>query len=705
MIDMRRVVALPLLMLTPLATSAPESGHPPATKTVPVTDKLHGVEIQDPYRWLEDEHASDVQAWISAQDRYARAQLATLAGRAELTARMKELLYYEALGAPMHRGKRYFYTRKRADQEKTAVYWKQDLAGEEHVLFDPNTWSQDGSKGMKGWYPSLDGNHVAYNVSEHNSDEAEMHVHDVAAGKDLPDVIPGTKYSALAWAPDGSGFYYTWLPPVDGKRVTVADRSGLSEVRFHRLGNDPAKDQIIREATHDPTTNTRCFSSRDGHWLFAMTYHGWRSTDVYFKDARVHGAPWTTLVAGAPAQFNVEVWHDRFYVHTNDGAPRYRVFAVDPAHPARAAWKELVAQSDATLDSIAILGEHLVLSYVRAAATQLEIADLDGRHVHDVALPPLGTATALVGNPDEDTAYVSYTSFTEPQVIYKVSIQTGKVDEYARVKLPIDTSRFVTEQVFFPSKDGTRVSMFVIHRKDVTPTGANPTILYGYGGFNTSMTPSFSGERVVWLERGGVYAIPNLRGGGEYGEDWHHAGMLLQKQNVFDDIIAAAEYLIAHKWTSRDHLAVSGRSNGGLTVGAAVTQRPELFRAAICTVPLLDMLRYHLFGAGTTWVSEYGSADDAEQFKALYAYSPYRRAIDAGRRAYPAVLFESTDHDDRVDPMHARKLAAVLQANQTASAPILLRIERNAGHQGADMVRQQVDATVDELVFLLHWLK
>ncbi|HEY6034210.1 MAG TPA: prolyl oligopeptidase family serine peptidase, partial [Kofleriaceae bacterium] len=343
--------------------------------------------------------------------------------------------------------------------------------------------------------------------------------------------------------------------------------------------------------------------------------------------------------------------------------------------------------------------------YLRNAASEIEIHDLDGTLVHKLELPPLGTATGMSGNPDEDTGYVAYTSFTEPQIIFKTSIKSGKTDEWARIKLPVDTSKVTTEQVWFPSKDGTKISMFLIHNKDAKRDGSNPTILYGYGGFNVSMTPGFAGSRMVWLEHGGVYAIANLRGGGEYGEDWHKAGMLLNKQNVFDDFTAAAEYLEKEGWSSKDHLAVYGGSNGGLLIGAAITQHPELYKAAICAVPLLDMLRYQLFGSGKTWVPEYGSADDNDQFSILWAYSPYRRAVDEGKRAYPAVLFDSADHDDRVDPMHARKLAAVLQEDQTADHPIYLRIERNSGHGGADMVKSQVDRVVDQFSFLLHELK
>ena len=674
--------------------------HPwPATRVADVTETLHDQKIADPYRWLEDETAAEVQAWMTAQDDYARGVLARSPERDAWVERLKQVFYFDAISAPAHRKGRYFYSRKHADREKTIVYWKQGETGAEQVLFDPNQWSADGSKGLGGWSPSHDGRYVAYGVKEHNSDESVTHVFDVSAGVDLADRIEGTKYAMASWTPDSRGFYYTWVPPVGGA-VTVADRPGFAEVRYHELGTPAAGDEVIYPATGNPSAFLGARISRDGHWLVATVQHGWNSSDVYLRDTRTHAAGWTPLVVGVDADFDVEVWRDRFYVTTNDGAPRKRVFKVDPARLERAAWQEIVPQSDATLEAVQIVGEHLVVTYLRSAASEIEIRDLDGNRIRTVDLPPLGTAGGIFGNPDEDTGYIGYSSFTEPNVIYRTSIQSGATTEWARIALPIDTAQLAAEQVVFRSNDGTPISMFILSRRGAVRDGANPTLLTGYGGFNLSMTPAFASSRAVWLERGGVIAIPNLRGGGEYGEDWHRAGQLLVKQNTFDDFIAAAEYLIAERWTSPAQLAIQGGSNGGLLVGAAVTQRPELFQAVICSVPLLDMLRYHQFGSGKTWVPEYGSADDAAQFKALYQYSPYRVAVDAGARAYPAVLFDSSDHDDRVDPMHARKLAAVLQAAQAGDAPILLRIERNSGHGGADLVKQQVERTADHMAFL-----
>jgi len=677
----------------------------PTTRKEDVVDVLHGVKVADPYRWLEDEKSAAVQSWMGAQDEYTRAELAKLPGRAEITDRMRKLLYYDALYAPAHRKGRYFYSRKHVDKEKTVVYWKQGERGVEKVLFDPNTWSTDGTKGLGGWSPSRDGKLVAFAVKENNSDETTTKILEVASGKELPDVIPGTKYSpSVSWTPDRKGFYYTYLPPISDK-VKVADRPGFAEVRFHALGSDPAKDPVVFPATGDAKTFVAAGISKDGHWLWAKISHGWRSSELYFKDARKPKAPWTTLMKGVDAYSDFDIWRDRFYLMTNDGAPRNRVYKIDPRKPDRAAWKEIVREGDAMLENMNIVGEHLVLTYMRNATTEMAVHDLEGKMVRKVEMPPLGTSLGMTGNADEDTGYFSYTSFTEPQVIFKTSIKTGKTTEWTRVKLPIETSKLTVEQVFYPSKDGTKISMFILRNKDAKPNGKQPTILYGYGGFNVALTPAFSAKSLVWLERGGVYAIPNLRGGNEYGEEWHRAGMLLEKQNTFDDFIAAAEYLIKERWTSRDHLAIAGGSNGGLLVGAAVTQRPDLYKAVVCAVPLLDMIRYHLSGSGKTWISEYGSAEDPEQFKAIHAYSPYRRAVDAGPQKYPAILFDSADHDDRVDPLHARKLAALMQANQLGTAPILLRIERNAGHGGADMVKQRVDRISDELAFVESLLR
>jgi prolyl oligopeptidase len=690
----------------PSSPAAPRHDYPP-TRRSDVVERRHGVDVPDPYRWLEDETQPEVKAWMQAQDGYARARLARLPGREAIAARLAEVFYFDAIGAPLHRRDRYFFTRKHKDKEKTIVYWKQGERGEPRVLLDPNAWSSDGSSGLKGWWPSSDGRYVAFNKSEHNADETTMSVIEVATGKLLADTLPGTKYGQASWTPDGRGFYYVRVPP-PSPQISVADRPGFAELRYHALGSDPAADPVVREANHNPQTFLGGQVSDDGHWLFATIQHGWNSTDVYFKDLRKRQKDWSVLVEGARANFSVDDHRDVFYVRTDDGAPRYRLFAVDPKRPARAAWKELVPEDSAALEDIAVLGGHLVLTYLRGAASEVEVRDLRGKKIRTLDLPPLGSVSRIVGKPTEDDAYLAYTSFTVPQNIYKVSIKSGAAAVWARVELPIDTSQFMTEQVRYPSKDGTEITMFLVRRKDAVKNGKTPTYLTGYGGFGVSALPGFVSSRsswaahAVWLEHGGMVAVPNLRGGGEYGEDWHKAGMLLAKQNVFDDFIAAARWLSASGWTSRDHLAIAGGSNGGLLVGAAVTQAPELFKAVVCEVPLLDMVRYHLFGSGKTWVPEYGSAEDPAQFAALHAYSPYHRVRPGV--AYPAFLMSSSDHDDRVDPMHARKFTALLQAATGGDAPVWLRIQANAGHSGVDQVRARVEQNADTYAFLMWQL-
>ena len=688
------------------APAAPARDYPP-TRRDDVVDQLHGTAVHDPYRWLEDPSRPEVQDWMKAQDGYARDHLAKLPGRDALAARFTEVFYFDDVDPPRHRGGRYFFSRKHKDREKAILHWRQGERGDEKILLDPNTWSTDGSAGLRGWWPSGDGRYVAFNRSEHNADEAALGLIEVATGKVLPDAIPGTKYGGVSWASDSRGFYYVRLP-APSPQVAVADRPGLAELRYHAIGSDPARDPIVHEATGNPQTFLGGTASRDGHWLFAQIQHGTRSTDLYFKDLRARQKGWTVLVEGVPATFTVSDHHDVFYVLTNDGAPHYRIFAVDPKKPARDRWQEIVAASDATLESFAVVGGSLALNYLRSAATEVELHDLHGKLIRKVDLPPLGNAGRPIGEPADDDAYIGYTSFTEPHVVYKLSVQRGTVEEWARVALPIDTSKFTTEQVRYPSKDGTEITMFLVHRKDAVKDGKTPVYLTGYGGFNLPSLPGFVSSRsswaahAVWLEHGGMVAVPNLRGGGEYGEDWHKAGMLLAKQHVFDDFLAAARWLESSGWTSPDHLAISGGSNGGLLVGAALTQAPELFKAVVCEVPLLDMVRYHLFGSGKTWVPEYGSAEDAAQFEALHAYSPYHHVTQGV--SYPAVLMSSADHDDRVDPMHARKFTALLQWAAGSDAPVWLRIQRNAGHAGVDQVKDKIEQNADTYAFLMWQL-
>ena len=680
----------------------------PETRRDDIVDTVHGVSIPDPYRWLEDASKPEVKQWMATEDKAAREALARLPGRDKLLARFKELYYLDSISPPHHFGGRFFYTRRHKDKEKAIVYWKEGENGTEKVLIDPNTLSADGSTSLGVWAPSWDGKTLAYGLKLNNSDETTLYVMDVASGKvsDV-DVIAGGKYAGPSWTPSGDGFYYTWVPPLS-ETVTPAERPGFAELRFHALGSNPAADRVVHQKTGNPQTFLGGFVSKDGRWLVAIIQHGWNSSDVYFRDLhQPQDATWHPLVVGRPAIYNVNVYKNVFYVHTNEGAPRWRLFRVDPKKPARSGWREIVAErKDVVIDNAGVLGDRLLLQTMRNASSGIEVRGLDGKLVRDLPLPGIGTVGAVVGDEDQDDAYFSFESFTTTPRSFKTSMKNGGATLWAEVKVPIDPAPYSVEQVWYPSKDGTRISMFIVRRKDMPRDGSTPFMLGGYGGFQVSMTPAFNGSIFPWLEAGGGYALPNLRGGGEYGEEWHKAGMREHKQNVFDDFTGAARYLIENHYSSADKLAIRGGSNGGLLMGAAVTQHPELFRAVICAVPLLDMIRFHLFGSGKTWVPEYGSAEDPSEFKWLYGYSPYQK-VSRGTK-YPALLMMSADSDDRVDPMHARKMTAMLQWAQGGAPqdgrPVLMRIEKHSGHGGADMVKQAVEQSADSNAFLMHEL-
>lgn len=670
----------------------------PAARRVDQVDTLHGMQVADPYRWLEDGKSDEVKQWASAEDAMTRDYLAKLPGRDAIAARMKQLAYVESARTPVHRGTRWFFSRQDAGKEKYIVYWREGRAGADQVLLDPLSWSTDGSVSLGEWWPSYDGKKVAYLVKRNNSDEAILHVLDVRSGKPSDvDVIEGTDEANLSWTPAGDGFYYSWMPPKGS--VPDSDRPGYMEVRFHRLGADPKKDRIVHERTGDPTTGIGASVSRDGRWLVLTVSHGWTRFDVWFQDLRARKPAWQELAVGRDAIFDVDVDHDRFFVHTNEGAPKYHVFKVDPAHPAKEAWTEIVPERpDATLEQAGIVGHRLALSYLKDVASQAELHDEDGKLVRAIDLPGLGSLAGLSGDADDDLVYYAFQSFTFPTRIFETSVKTGKTSVWYQLKVPVDPDAYVVDQKFATSKDGTRVPFFLIHGKNLKTDGSTPTIVRAYGGFQIAMEPYFSTSIFPWLEQGGAYVVANLRGGSEYGEAWHRHGMLHEKQNVFDDLFAVAQRLSELGVASSSKLAILGESNGGLLVAAALTERPDLFRAVLCDVPLTDMIRYPLVGQGKSWVDEYGSPDDADDFAALYAYSPYHHVVKGTK--YPAVMVMTADSDDRVDPMHARKLAAELQWASTGG-PVLLRVEKHSGHGGADLVKARIDEVADEYAFVL----
>jgi prolyl oligopeptidase len=691
----------PAARTAPAASGAPPPLPYPAARTVDIAEPRFGVTVRDPYRWLEDGGSPEVKAWVAAEDRLARDYLAKLPGRAALKERLRELYYVESVSVPVQRGGRMFYTRKPADREKRTLYYRAGDAGEERVLLDAASLSPDGSTSLGVWMPSPDGKTLAYVVHPNNADDGVIHVRDVATGNDTAvDVIGGAKYAVPQWTPQGDGFYYVGLP--SDKAIPAAELPGHSEVRFHRLGAAPASDEVVFPKLGNPETELEATLSRDGHWLLVSVIRGASVIELHLRDARRPKAPWVALVKGHEGTMAATAWKDQLYLRTTEGAPLGRVFRVDPRRPARDGWKEIVPEAkDARLEDARVVGGHLALRYVRLAKSELEIRTLDGERAGagSIALPGIGSTAGLVGEPDSDTAYYLFKSFTNPGVIYRTSIKTGESKVWYAFKTPVDLAPFEVEQVFYPSKDGTQVSMFVVRRKGAPRDGSTPFFVTGYGGFDISMTPFFWPDLLVWLEAGGGFAVPNLRGGGEYGEAWHQGGMLARKQNVFDDFIAAAEHLVQRGETRPERLAMWGASNGGLLVGAVLTQRPDLFRAAICGVPVLDMIRYPLFGDGKTWVAEYGSPDEEAHFKALFAYSPYHRVTPGA--AYPAVLMLSADADDRVPPHHAWKMTAALQAASGSGRPVLMRVERNAGHGGADRVESEVEETADVLSFSL----
>jgi prolyl oligopeptidase len=672
-------------------------------------DTYFGVQVADPYRWLEDGKSAAVQNWLIAQNHLARTYLDALPGRAALEKRFGELLHIETISAPSRAGDRVFYMKRRATDEKSILYWKpfNDPQAPEHVLIDPNQFIGTDNAALGDVAPTLDGKLLAYTLKPNNADEATLYVKDVGTGNNLPgEVITGAKYADPSWLPDGSGFVYTYLPPADP--ANPQDRPGLAVVKYHRLGTDPKNDPVLHPKTGDATKFVSAYVSRDGKWIFFVQQNGWDKNDLYYQP--LNGEPtaalaktWRPLVVGKPFLYSLEPWKGQGYILTNENATHYRLFKVSLDDPRRSQWREIVPESPTViLQGAAVIGDKLVMDELVDVTSRIEIHDLDGKLIRPLDLPGLGSVSELAGDPEHDELYYGFANFTQPPEIFKTSVTDPAQTLWARINIPVDPSPYVVEQKFFASKDGTRIPMFIVHRKDIVLNGSTPFLIYGYGGFGLSQTPFFSPGFYPWLEAGGGYALVNLRGGGEFGEQWHQDGMLLKKQNVFDDCIGAAEYLIQQGYTKPQRLALRGGSNGGLLVGAVLTQRPDLFRAMICEVPLLDMIRYEKFGSGKTWVPEYGSPENEAQFKALYAYSPYHHVVKG--TAYPSVLFCTAADDDRVDPMHARKMAAALQAATSSPNPILVRVEAQSGHGGGDQVKKTIVYGTDIWGFLMREL-
>ena len=657
---------------------------PPKAKVETVVDNYHGHKIADPYRWLENAKSPETQKFVEEQNAYTEQVLHVVPGREKLRARIEQLLTIGRVEAPRPAGNYYFYEKREGQQNQPVIYVREGLQGKDRPLIDVNTLAPDGTIALDWWFPSHDGKYVAYGTSPNGSEISTLKIIETATGKLLPERIERTRGASLAWLPDGSGFYYTRYPrPGD---VPAGQELYNRHVFFHKLGSvenaDGLKDPLIFGEGLDPQHWPNVYLSNDGKWLLVEVTEGWTKSELYLKNVSDANSKFLPITSGKNFLYRGEILDGELYLTSNEDAPRYRVFKAACSNPERTQWKEIIPQGDAVIENEArIIGGELFVEYVKNASSALTIYDLNGKRVADVAMPTLGSFLNNVhGTWDSKEAFFAFHSYASPPAAYRVSLD-GKTSEFLRVRSDVDPSSYEVKQQWFNSKDGTRVPLFIVHKKGLALNGKNPTVLSGYGGFNLGRTPFFNrNAMLVLLEQGGIYADVQLRGGNEFGEEWHRAGMLDKKQNVFDDFIAAAEYLIAQKLTDKDHLAIQGGSNGGLLVGAAFTQRPDLFRAVVCQVPLLDMLRYQNFQIAKLWIPEYGSAEDPKQFDFIYAYSPYQH-VKQGTE-FPAILFMTADSDTRVDPMHAKKMTALLQtqAANGPDRPILLRVDTKAGH-------------------------
>ncbi|OLD00243.1 MAG: S9 family peptidase [Gemmatimonadetes bacterium 13_1_40CM_3_70_8] len=677
--------------------------YPSAHKSA-VVDDYHGTPVPDPYRWLEDPDAPDSRAWIEAENRITESYLAQIPQRDAIRRRLTQLWNYPKYGAPFHKVGRYFFFKNDGLQNQSVLYKQASLVADAEVLLDPNVLSSDGTVALSTLALSEDGRLLAYGTSASGSDWEEFHVRDIATARDRADHLRWIKFSGASWTHDGRGFFYSRYPEAADKALTSVNR--FQKVYYHRLGTAQARDVLVYERPDQPDWGFGAAVTDDGRYVVMNVWLGTdRRNRVHYLDLRSATRPRVTgavtrLLDDFDAGYGF-IGNDGpvFYFLTDLDAPKKRVIAIDTRQPERARWREIIPQGEDVLEGVQIIHDVFVAHYMHDAHSRLRLFALDGRFLKDVALPTLGAVASISGERKDDAMFYAFTSFLYPTTIFRYDFTEGTSSVFKAPAIDFDPSGYETKQVFYTSKDGTRVPMFITHKQGIKLDGSNPTYLYGYGGFDISLTPSFSVSVLAWLELGGVYAMPNLRGGGEYGEEWHQAGMHEKKQNVFDDFLAAAEYLIAQGYTTPAKLAVGGGSNGGLLVGAAITQRPELFGAALPAVGVMDMLRFHKFTIGWAWVTEYGSADSAAQFPYLYKYSPLHN-LKAGAR-YPATLITTADHDDRVVPGHSFKFAAALQAAQAGPAPVLIEIETKAGHGAGKPTSKVIEEQADRWAFLV----
>jgi prolyl oligopeptidase len=680
----------------------------PDTKKGDVADDYHGARVADPYRWLEDDvrTSKDVAAWVEAENKVTFAFLEAIPEREPIRKRITELYDYEKITAPHKEGGKYFFSRNSGLQNQFVLHVQDALDAEARVLLDPNTWSKDGTVALAGYQASEDGKLLAYAVAGAGSDWNTWKVVEIATGKARPDELKWVKFSGASWSHDGKGFYYSRFPE-PAKDAAFQGLNLDQKLYYHALGTPQGEDKLVYERPDNPKWGINGSVTDDGKYLIISVSDGTtsRKNRVVYKDLSAPDAKPVELIDNFDNKFFfVDNVGPVFYFRTEWNAPRGQVIAIDTRNPGRDAWKVVVPESKDTLEFANIVADRFICNYLQDAKTAVKVFSLDGKFERDVALPGIGTATGFGGKRTDTETFYSFSSFATPPSNYRYDMKTGESKLLRQAKVKFEPADYEVRQVFYPSKDGTKVPMFIAHKKGLKLDGTSPTLLYGYGGFNIPLTPGFSVSRLAWMEMGGVFAVANLRGGGEYGEEWHRAGTKLKKQNVFDDFIAAGEYLVKEKYTSPKKLAILGGSNGGLLVGAVMTQRPDLFGACLPAVGVMDMLRFQKFTAGRYWVDDYGSSDNPDEFKALYEYSPYHVLLKKGSQDYPATLVTTADTDDRVVPGHSFKFAAALQAMQRGPAPVLIRIETKAGHGAGKPTSKQIEEIADQWAFLVKTL-
>ncbi len=675
----------------------------PSSHKLDQIDEYNGVQVPDPYRWLEDPDSDETKVWVEAQNEVTFSYLNEIPLREQIKQRLTKLWDFEKYGIPFKEGDRYFYFKNDGLQNQSVLYTLTTLDAEPKVLLDPNTLSEDGTVALSGLSISENGELLAYGLSTSGSDWQEWKVRDVETGVDLPDHLKWIKFSGASWSYDNHGFFYSRYDEPN-EATKLEDVNYFQKLFYHQLGKPQSEDVLIYERSDQKEWGFNGGVTEDGRYLIISVWQGTAPKNLlFYKDLTNPDAQVVELISEFEASYSfIDNDGSVFWLSTDLDAPRGRVIAIDTTKPAREHWQEIIPQAAETLEGVSLLNNQFVADYLKDAHTQIKIFDLNGSFVREVALPGIGSAGGFGGKRYDTETFYSFTSFTTPATIYHYDMVSDESTVFRQPKVDLNPADYETKQVFYSSKDGTQVPMFITYKKGIQLDGNNPTYLYAYGGFNISITPSFSVGLAVWMEMGGVYAVPNLRGGGEYGEEWHQAGTKLNKQNVFDDFIAAAEWLIANKYTSPAKLAIGGGSNGGLLVGACMTQRPDLFGAALPAVGVMDMLRFHKFTIGWAWAPEYGSPDNPEEFKALYAYSPLHN-LKPGT-SYPATMITTADHDDRVVPAHSFKFAAALQAAHAGAAPVVIRIETKAGHGAGKPTAKIIEEIADRWAFLVRTL-